>query len=284
MNVSGVVILYYPDEKAIINNIGSYIDYVERLIVFDNSNSRSEFVETVKSISSKILFISNVDNEGIAKPLNKALEFIAGKSAGLLTMDQDSFFDPENASRYFDSFDKLFSASEEVAVVCPNHSVPKGTKKVDSNYTEVTRAITSGSIINTAVCRKLNGFDEKLFIDDVDLEYCYRCILAGYKIMQFDNIYLNHSLGTSKRTGYFLIFRKSVRTVHSPTRVYYMVRNFLYVAARYENSLPAEIRQRRRELFVILKNNLLFSGKFIQVFVSIIKGYLHFKLNKFSSD
>jgi rhamnosyltransferase len=283
MEVSGVVILYHPDEERIISNIQSYIDYVNMLIVFDNSNCRNNLIESIKAISSKIIFISNVQNEGIAKPLNKALELVAGTSSWLLTMDQDSYFEPTHASSYFNSFVKLFFSSEDVAVVCPNHSFPNDLNKISDEYKEVARAITSGSIINTKICRKLNGFDKKLFIDDVDLEYCYRCILAGYKIIQFDNIYLNHTLGTQKQAGYFSIIRKSVRSLHSPFRVYYIVRNFLYVSTKYKKYLPMEIKQRRRELLITLKNNLFFSGKFFRVLVAIIKGYLHFKFNKFSS-
>jgi rhamnosyltransferase len=283
MQVSGVVILYFPDEQEIISNIQSYLDYVEMLIVFDNSNCRDEIIARIKAISPKIIFISNARNEGIARPLNKALELVADKSSWLLTMDQDSYFEPIHASSYFNSFSQLFFSSESVAVVCPNHSSPYESSKINGEYKEVGRAITSGSIINVKICRKVNGFDERLFIDDVDLEYCYRCIVAGYKIIQFDNIYLSHTLGTQKRAGYFWMLRKSVRSLHSPLRVYYMVRNFLYVSARYKKYLPLEIKQRKKELFVILKNNLLFSGKFFRVFVAIIKGYLHFKLRKFSS-
>lgn len=283
MEVSGVVILYYPNEKAVIRNIQSYIDYVTMLFVFDNSSCEDELIETIKAISSKIIFVPNARNEGIAKPLNKALELVADKSPWILTMDQDSYFEPMHGSSYFNSFAQLFFSSEDVAVVCPNHSFPDESNKINDEYKEVRRAITSGSIINAKICKKLNGFDEKLFIDDVDLEYCYRCTVAGYKIIQFDNIYLNHTLGNPKHVGYFSMLRKSARSLHSPFRIYYMVRNFLYVSAKYKKYLPMEIKQRRSELFVMLKNNLLFSGKFFRVLVAIIKGYLHFKLNKFSS-
>ncbi|RYE54720.1 MAG: hypothetical protein EOP48_11700 [Sphingobacteriales bacterium] len=61
------------------------------------------------------------------------------------------------------------------------------------------------------------------------------------------------------------------------------VRNFLYVNEKYKKLLPEELKERRKGLLVILKNNLFFSGKFFRVLVAAIKGYLHFKMNKFSS-
>lgn len=281
MQVSGVAVLYHPNEDEVIRNIKSYIDYVSTLIVFDNSNCSNDFVGRVKSISPKIVYVSNAENEGIAKPLNKALEIT--ESEWLLTMDQDSYFEPQYATTYFDSFRKAFCDSENVAIVCPNHSSDKRLGGINNEFKDVVRAITSGSIINTGICRQLNGFNEKLFIDEVDFEYCYRCIIAGYRIIQFDNIYLNHALGIKKDAGYFSVFKKSGRSIHSPLRVYYMVRNFLYVSSNYKKYLPEEMKKRKKELYVTLKNNLLFSGNFFKTLLAVIKGYLHFKLNRFSS-
>ena len=283
MKIAGVVILYNPDEAAVIRNIESYIHFLDSLIVFDNSNCAEEFLKRVKDISNKIIFISNAQNEGIAKPLNKALELVAEKYNWLLTMDQDSYFEEKHGEEYFSGFKQLFYHSLNIAIVCPNHSLPKESVIADRNYKEVIRAITSGSIINTKICKKLKGFDEKLFIDDVDLEYCYRCVLAGYKIIQFLNIYLKHELGTKKKAGYFNVFKKSDRSLHSPFRIYFIVRNFLYVLSKYQKLLPEEMKERKKGLLVILKNNLFFSGRFFQVLIAIIRGYLHFKLNKFSS-
>lgn len=283
MQIYGVIILYHPDAKGLIRNIQSYINYVSTLIVFDNSNCSEEFIARIKAISAKIVFISNKKNEGIAKPLNKALKLVNNQSDWLLTMDQDSCFDPVQASAYFNAFNRLFSHSKNVAIVCPNHSSLRRSNSTSDEYNEVKRAITSGGIVNTKICKQMNGFEEKLFIDDVDFEYCYRCVIAGYKIIQFSSIYLNHSIGTEKQAGYFYVVKKSARSLHSPLRIYYMVRNFLYVSAKYKKYLPEELKQRRNELLVILKNNLLFSGRFFSVLVSAIKGYFHFKLNKFSS-
>ncbi|HWI91016.1 MAG TPA: glycosyltransferase [Flavisolibacter sp.] len=283
MDISGVVILYHPDAEEVILNIRSYIDYVSNLIVFDNSSCSNDIIEAVKAISSKIVVIQNQQNDGIAKPLNKAVQICGDKTEWLLTMDQDSYFEQWQASTFFDAFRRILYQTENIAIVCPAHSSETSSTTINDEYKEVHRAITSGSLINVRICKQLHGFDEKLFIDDVDFEYCYKCVLEGFKIVQFKNIYLNHFIGTQKEAGYFSVLKKSNRSVHSPIRIYYMVRNFLYVSSKYKKQLPKEIEQRRSELFVILKNNLFFSGYFFKVLTAIIKGYLHFKLNKFSS-
>lgn len=283
MEISGVVILYHPDAEEVIKNIRSYIDYVRNLIVFDNSECSNDIIERIQAVSPKIVVIQNEQNEGIAKPLNRAVQICSDKADWLLTMDQDSYFEQLSASTFFNAFKRLFYQKENIAIVCPSHSSIPTNSAINEEYKEVHRAITSGSLINVKICKQLNGFDERLFIDDVDFEYCYRCLLKGFKIVQFTNIYLSHFIGTQKTAGYFSVLKKSNRSIHSSVRIYYMVRNFLYVSTKYKKQLPAEINQRRRELFVILKNNLLFSGHFFKVVAAIIKGYLHFKLNRFSS-
>lgn len=56
--LAGMVILYNPDEKFI-NNILSYIDYVERLYVIDNSeNVNINIIDKLKTID-KIDYIYN---------------------------------------------------------------------------------------------------------------------------------------------------------------------------------------------------------------------------------
>jgi len=282
MEIFGVVILYHPEIEEVITNIKSYIDYVSKLFVFTNSNCSIETAERLKNCGPKIILIQNEKNEGIAKPLNKALELLTKKSGWLLTMDQDSYFETSQASAYFGAFNRLFYQSEDVAVVCPRHS-PDKRSMIDDKYKEVEKAITSGSLVNIKMANELNGFNEKLFIDSVDFEFCYRCIVRGYKIIQFQNIYLDHSIGIQKQAGYFSVLKKTSRSIHSPLRVYFMVRNFLYVSAQYKNYLPNSIKQQKKELLVILKNNIFFSGQFFKVLFAIAKGYLHFKLNKFSS-
>lgn len=43
--------------------------------------------------------------------------------------------------------------------------------------------------------KKIKGFNNELFIDTVDTDFCYRLLLNGYRIIQLKNIYLDHQLG-----------------------------------------------------------------------------------------
>jgi rhamnosyltransferase len=94
--------------------------------------------------------------------------------------------------------------------------------------------------------RKLGPFDESLFIDAVDTEYCLRARQSGMMILQSHAV-LSHSLG---RTTYHRLFGLRFGTTnHSPGRHYYITRNRLRLLARYAGDWPWVWREVRGMLF-----------------------------------
>ena len=282
MVIAGVVVVYYPDTDELVRNIHSYIGFLNQLYIIDNTPEPIHSEEKLRQLP-RSQYIKNEKNLGVAKALNIALDqAVQNGYQWLLTMDQDSFFEGNEGKKFFDYFERSFAISHDVAIVCPLHSAKAPQSGDSGSYHPVITAITSGSLLNTGICKKLGGFDENLFIDEIDFEYCYRAIINQYKIFQFDHVHLNHRIGTKRKVGYLYMINSSDRVLHSPQRVYFMVRNHYYVAAKYRKFFPEEFRRRRRDLLVSLKNNLFFSGQFFKVLFSAVKGYLHFKRNKFS--
>lgn len=69
--------------------------------------------------------------------------------------------------------------------------------------------------------------NEELFIDYVDLEWCWRAVNKGYKIIGNAEVSINHTLGDYRKT--FLNFEVNMRT---PLRHYYITRNTIYLSLR----------------------------------------------------
>lgn len=85
--------------------------------------------------------ISNLENEGIAKPLNTVLRLCRDKYDLLITMDQDSRFLPGHMSLYHTGFDSLDWTS--VFGVGPT-AVPK-TIQYNASECESVRKIWGGT-------------------------------------------------------------------------------------------------------------------------------------------
>ena len=283
--IAGTVVLYHPDEQEVLRNIRSYLSYVELLIVVDNTEvPDTNLGEQIKSAGAAIRYIANNENRGIAAALNTAalLAFNEGHR-WLLTMDQDSYFDKEEIEKYLSNFRELFFHQNKVAVVAPSHNKSQFVSGQAALYSEVTTVITSGSLMQLALWNEAGGFCEKLFIDEVDHEYCYRLVEKGYTIVQFVNTFLNHRLGTTKTGGYLGAVATKERVIHSPRRVYFMVRNYLYVRKLYRKLFPAEFKRRDQEVMNRIKNNLFFSGHFWKNVKQVLAGYRHYKTGNFSN-
>jgi rhamnosyltransferase len=280
--IAAVVVLYHTDGESFFHNLASYLPYAGRVVVVDNSPEANKQVkERLSAFDEKIFYIANERNLGIANPLNVAAAFAKAEGyTWLFTMDQDSFFEKEDMEQYLSLFSRNFINNNDTAMVGPRHAV-ESDRPVDS-FTHVLSLITSGCLLNLLVWWEIGGFDEKLFIDEVDHEYCYRAVEAGKAIVSFNHIHLNHKLGRNAHSGYFGVLFKRKRIVHNPVRVYYMMRNYLYVRKKYSAKFPEEFRRRDKQMRVIFKNNLLFSGSFVGNLKSMIRGYLDFKRNNFN--
>lgn len=282
-DIAGVVILYYPDQAVLFRNIQSYLTWLDRLYVIDNSSqSSTAIIESLNKLSDKIRYIPCPVNIGIAAALNKGAKMALDDGYGwLLTMDQDSYFEQKEIEEYFLIFSNFFFSDQNVAVIAPLHNQQQA-KGEQAPYKNVAAVITSGSLLQLSIWKTLGGYLEKLFLDEVDHEYCYRAVTAGYYIIEIQNVYLNHQLGKLKKTGYLNEISRRNRTIHSPERVYYMVRNYLYVKKKYKTLFPEEFRRRDRIMATTLKNNLLFGDSFIVSIKNIFKGYRDFRNENFS--
>jgi rhamnosyltransferase len=283
--IAATVVLYHPDEREVLYNIHSYLRYVELLIVVDNTEvPDTNLGEQIKSAGAAIRYLANNENKGIAVALNMAAQIAFNEGyTWLLTMDQDSYFDKEEIEKYLSNFRELFQAQRNIAVVAPSHEKGAANAMTGAVFAEVTTVITSGSLMQLSLWHEAGGFCEKLFIDEVDHEYCYRLIEKGYTIVQFPNILLNHRLGTTRTGGYLGTVAKRERVIHSPRRVYFMVRNYLYVRKLYRRSFVAEFKRRDKEVLNRIKNNLFFSGHFWKNAKQVLAGYRHYKTGNFSN-
>ncbi|MBA4138969.1 MAG: glycosyltransferase [Segetibacter sp.] len=275
--IAAVVILYYPEEKTL-QFIQSYYPYVQKLYVMDNSELGSALINEIKQLPNAV-YIHDGENKGISQRLNQACSMAIDEGYKLLlTMDQDSSFKEEDISTYISCLKDL-PDKEEIAMAGVKFIGIK-EKTTDCKYKETTFLITSGSVINLHLFNQIGYFDEALFIDQVDFEYCFRSILKGFKIIQFENIFFNHSLGKTSIHKSLKNFKNTPRSLHSPIRIFYMTRNYFYIKRKYKKDFKAEVSLIKKDLLIRIKNNLLYGKERIKVIKYILRGIIDFKRNK----
>lgn len=135
-----------------------------------------------------------------------------------------------------------------------------GNKKIYCSENEKTDGVevdfllASGSLITREALLIIGDMREDLFIDHVDTEWCFRARRAGFSLFGVCRATLSHALGD--RLIRFRFPRRRIITVHPPVRLYYFMRNRLYLY--FQAQTPA--RWITPDLFRFLGNLILFSA------------------------
>ena len=244
IKLAACVVLYNPDD-TIFENILTYGNYVDKLIVVDNSLKKNNFLidKLSEVFESKLIYINNNDNLGIATALNQACDkAIELQFKWILTMDQDSSF--INFDHYKKCLEKVQNVNN-VALLAANTD-KEGYSNFDinecsCNYREDKfSVITSANIVNLEYFEEIGRFNDKLFIDMVDYDYCLRINIKKFKILYFPDVFVEHKLGEVHLRTNIFTRKKKYKTEHNAQRAYYISRNSLYLSKNYGKYFPKE--------------------------------------------
>ena len=277
MNIAGVVILYHPDLELLLANIQTYVSGLKQLYVYDNSDAKTPGIEeALIKIDPSIQYKFFNANEGIAKRLNQAMDQAAlNQYDYLLTMDQDSSFKAGDFEKYKSLIQSTaYNHAAQFGVNCqPDYTQSKEQPE------EALTLITSGSILNLSITKNIGSFKEDFFIDFVDAEFSYRVIQNGYINLMFSNIVLNHALGTLVEGRGLGNFKKSMRIIHAPIRVYYIIRNGLYLYFKVKG-LTSPMKKDVIRCIKIIKNDLIYNPQLFSVYKNVFAGIYAFMANR----
>ncbi len=264
MNIIGVVILYQPDTSILFDHINSYLPALDKLLLFDNSEIYSSELEQLiqDQNSAKLLYRFYNENAGIAKRLNQAAEYaIENGYDYLLMMDQDSGFMDQDFPKYL----QKISVNQIENVVQFGVNYQPHITKPNSEPQEVIQLITSGSVLNLKYFKRVGNFNEALFIDFVDTEYSIRAVEKGYNNLMICDIILKHRIGFLKMGRSLKNFKLTPRILHSPVRVYYILRNGLYLLFG-DHKVKGAHRNVVLQSIWILKNDFIYHTNLAAVY------------------
>lgn len=237
-NTCAVVVTYHPD-AGLEERLAAVRGLVASAVVVDNGSDDADVARLRRAVEDwpALRVVLNGENCGVARALNQGvLAALAGGAAWVLTFDQDSHPDPD-------------FLSELAAVVC-TQSDPLRLAAVGAWYggergatphgafAPVGAVITSGSLFPASSLRALGPFDEALFIDLVDIEFCIRARQAGFYFLRSVAPLMRHSIGHA--TTHRLPWGSTRTFNHPPMRHFYAARNTVVVARRYFRAVPWE--------------------------------------------
>ncbi len=236
-SILSIIICFYPDVEKLNKLIKSIEPSVEQIIIFNNGGlSESEIILR----SPKLKIESRGKNIGLAAALNIGCDTaVKNDIRFIIAFDQDSSPGESMIGVLRAEILECQVKDERVVAIGPQLIDERGGKEVISPFVQfgriginkwsgegaqsVSQLITSGCMIDLKIWNQTNRFNDALFIDFVDNNWCWRMIRQGHIIMGTTNVKMSHEISEKieKRNNF------STNT-YSPVRRYFQVRNAIY--------------------------------------------------------
>ena len=249
ITVGAVVVLYNPTEDEI-KNINTYLNDIDYEVIIDNSSSDNrKWIFSILNNNDKIHYYSEGENLGLCKGFNIGIQFLKQKGCEwALLFDADSKLGNNIVSIYKKAIKKF--NENDIALFCPVHVFDRSKAQPYAGYKEVKWSMTSGWLVNIDIFCKQGGFFEELFVDGLDMDYCFKSHENGYKVIECGEAFINHNPAQTKK---IIGLRYGIA---SPFRYYMQARQLIWCWKRYNEPKVMLIY-----LYKWVKIVLLFSQK-----------------------
>jgi len=272
-----VIVTYGPDPELLRRVVDSVLQQVGHLVVFDNG-SRGVDVKALLGAAPGISLLASPHNVGLGSALNRSYE--QAQSLGfdyVLLMDQDSVLEPGMVDVLGTALVEL-AVNERIAAVGPqfrdarsgmlapfvrfgfpfNHKLRGGPgQRISCDF-----LITSGSLVPMSALRDIGAMDESLFIDNLDMDWCFRAKRSGHALYGICDAQMSHSIGEellpsrAKPDGVI---------VHKPFRLYFIMRNRVLLYGRAYTPRVWIAQDVPRLLLKLVGNGLFLAPRWIRL-------------------
>lgn len=212
--------------------------------IFDNSESGiSRHLVMEVCDQEGVIYLGKGENCGTGAALNTLARLAEERMLQwLLYFDQDSEFDDGYTSALRSCLDLVETESRVVVIgsliQASEPDAPSRGRRT-SRFDIMKYTIASGTIFRVRQARSVGGFDEDLFLDTVDHEFCLRLRALGWVIWRDNERILRHEVGTDS----CLIWKRFEVNVsrHPMWRRKLMWRNSLIIFRRYYRRFPLDM-------------------------------------------
>lgn len=191
------IVTFNPELGRLKDNLGAISGQATLVLIYDNGSNDVQSIRDLLVSYPNAVFIEGGKNSGMAVALNVlANEAIRCGFTDILYLDQDSIV-LEGMLAHLAS-----CRSDGIGIIGPkivdrNESEASGA----SGVVQVPRLITSGSLLNLHAFEDVGGYDERLFVDWVDFEFCNNLRIHGYRIVRDNDVQLLHEFGHEEYAG-----------------------------------------------------------------------------------
>lgn len=270
-----IVVTYHPDITALLKLLGQLNKETDFVVIDNGSPEIERLAESITVYKRCRELLRLPANEGLAKALNRGIAWAREHDKEYVFLfDQDSSLCDLFISRMiaaYHSASKLGSTA--IAAIGPRIINPQTMRqtpfkvfnrmlfRTDRAYANSKTffvadfLITSGTLVVLPHLDRIGVMKENYFIDNVDLEWCFRAKSLGFDLVGTDEAVLYHAIGERSENP---LVRAGIMAQHNPSRTYYSSRNRIHLYGMRYSPLGWKLRDMIR--FTIKATWLLLSS------------------------
>jgi rhamnosyltransferase len=245
-SVCAGIVAHNPDIADVNVLIERLLASSKWVVVVDNSSADKSYLENLAK-QPGVRIIRNNDNRGVSGGINQIIDYARQVKADFVAaFDQDTKISPDLVNTLASNFERLLASGELVAAIGPlviddytNHSLPfiQFRLPLNAHYSreespesdqlvECDFLISSGCLMSMKAIDDIGSMNEALFIDNVDLDWCFRASHKKYKVYGDFGSVIRQQIGSAYTK---IPFTKAVIRYHDYNRIYYMTRNRVWL-------------------------------------------------------
>lgn len=237
------IVLYKNEIRMLEKAISSFLTTQFEVVLYLIDNSPTDKLKVLEEMDERIIYIYSNENIGFGAGHNVAIKKMANSSKYHLILNPDIFF----KSNVCETICRHLDENLDIGVIMPKILYPNGniqylakliptpfdffyrrlipitwlknilTEKFELRVFDYGRNMEapylSGCflVFRTSILKKINGFDEQIFLHMEDLDITRRVNLEGYKSLYFSevSVFHDHSKKSIKDFNNFRIYLKS---------------------------------------------------------------------------
>lgn len=281
-----MIVTWQPDLLQLRALLGQLSSQGCAVVVVDNGSANcAQLRELVDTLRPAVDIIERGKNGGLAEGLNTGLRWAMQRGCHFAFLfDQDSGIAGDFCQGMLQAWKQAVALPGRVAAIGPRLQDPRSGRRVPfrrfrcGRRSDVAAApalyhadflITSGTLLHLPAYTRIGSMREDYFIDNIDLEWCFRAVASGYVLYGTDLAVLHHHIGEA---GDNPLVRRGLVVQHGPLRSYYSTRNRLHLRRQAYAPLDWKVRDALRFLLKTLWL-LLFCAPRREYFLQILRGY-----------
>lgn len=241
MNTIALVTLYFPDEN-VKTNITQLSRFVDKVVLLDNTPDSDNSV--LFSRINKTEYVAYKENLGLSLAFNRYLKTLS-ENCYIIFFDQDSFCPEDLVEHLKEDYQTCCDNLGRKGIIGPAYfeknanrlMIPKQKKLIEKGIYEVKSIITSGMFTEFDVIKSVDFWNDEIFLDMADWDFCWRVLKIGFFCCLSTNVILSHRLGKSVHHIAGIKVKEG-----APFRVYYQTRDCLYLLNKKYVPLKFKIR------------------------------------------